>query len=54
MSVGISVGVASATGGWCDGDQLLHEADGAMYAAKGRGKNSYEMAAFVGAALAAP
>jgi diguanylate cyclase (GGDEF)-like protein len=44
VSVGVSVGVAAAAGGWSDVDHLLHEADDAMYMAKARGKNSYEMA----------
>lgn len=44
MVVGVSVGVAFSHLSDGDGDQLIREADAAMYIAKSRGKNSYELA----------
>jgi diguanylate cyclase len=41
LIVGASIGVATSANGSANGDQLLRDADAAMYAAKSRGKNSY-------------
>jgi diguanylate cyclase len=38
LTVGVSIGVATSAAGVADGDQLVRDADAAMYAAKSRGK----------------
>jgi diguanylate cyclase (GGDEF)-like protein/PAS domain S-box-containing protein len=43
-SISASVGVAVYPRHGADGDELLHQADEAMYRAKSRGKNAWEMA----------
>jgi predicted signal transduction protein with EAL and GGDEF domain len=44
MKVGVSVGIAVNHSRASDGEQLLRDADTAMYVAKSRGKNRYEFA----------
>jgi diguanylate cyclase len=41
LTVGVSVGLAINAGGGTDGDQLLRDADAAMYAAKSSSKSTY-------------
>ena len=43
LSVGTSVGIAIAGRGAGDPDEILRRADAAMYAAKGNGRNRYEV-----------
>nr|WP_280842930.1 EAL domain-containing protein [Pararoseomonas baculiformis] len=42
-SVGVSVGIATATPRTCDGDTLLKHADMALYKAKGAGRGTYRI-----------
>ena len=42
MTVGVSVGIAFDRCGEYEPDQLLREADAAMYAVKNAGKGSFE------------
>jgi diguanylate cyclase (GGDEF)-like protein len=43
VSIGVAIGDAGPVPGMCSADQLMHDADTAMYASKRAGKGSYRL-----------